>query len=150
MMSMLDAALGYAALGWQVFPCMPLSKLPATPNGFYDATTNPETIKRYWRQSDRNIGIRTGAASGFWVFDIDGHKDGEASLRRLEAEYGSLPRTREAISVRGGRHCYFKYTGPISCSADKIGPGLDVKADGGYIVGAPSVWRSRRRFTACS
>ena len=146
-MSMLDAALGYARLGWHVFPCMPLSKLPATDNGFYAATTNPETIKRYWRQSDRNVAIRTGVASGIWVFDVDAHKDGEASLRRLEAEHGPLPKTREAISVRGGRHCYFKYSGPIPCSADKIGPGLDAKPDGGYIIAPPSRWRNGRAYT---
>ena len=49
-MTMLDAALGYAARGWHVFPCLPLSKEPAIKNGFYGATTNPETIKRYWRR----------------------------------------------------------------------------------------------------
>ena len=80
------------------------------------------------------------------MLDIDGHKDGEASLRWLEAEHGSLPPTREAITVRGGRHNYFKYTGPIPSTADRIAPGLDTRGDAGYIVAPPSIWKNGRRY----
>ena len=68
-------------------------KQPAITRGFHAATTNPETIKRLWRQADRNIGIPTGSVSGFWVLDVDG-EDGEASLAALEAKHGPLPATR--------------------------------------------------------
>jgi hypothetical protein len=145
MTSLLDAALEYAAAGWQVFPCIARMKVPAIKGGFYAATTNPETIKRYWRRSDCNIGIRTGAASGFWVFDTDGD-EGEASLRRLESEHGSLPPTREAISGGGGRHLWFKYTGPVPSKAGQIGIGLDTRGDGGYIVAPPSIHPNGRAY----
>src|SRR6478672_4719574 len=68
----LRAALGYAAARRPVFPLSPRSKEPAIARGFHSATTNPETIRRYWRVPDRNIGIATGALSGVWVLDIDG------------------------------------------------------------------------------
>ena len=54
---LLKAALIYAAAGLAVFPLNPRTKKPATKRGFYDATTNPETIRRFWRVADRNIGI---------------------------------------------------------------------------------------------
>ena len=59
--SNLDAALDYAARMLPVFPCAPRGKEPAIARGFHAATTNPETVRRLWRQADRNIGIPTGA-----------------------------------------------------------------------------------------
>ena len=84
MTSLLAAALKYAGEHLPVFPCVPAGKTPTVARGFHAATTNPETIKRYWRIADRNIGIPTGSVSGFWVLDIDGD-DGETTLRGLEA-----------------------------------------------------------------
>lgn len=109
---MLEDALKLADDGRAVFPLIPRSKDPATKRGFYDATTNPATIRRYWRQADRNIGIATGAVSGFWILDID-PPDGEQHIRRLEAEHGALPPTRMVITGRGGKHLWFRYVGPI-------------------------------------
>ena len=89
-----------------MFPLIACRKEPATRRGFHDATTNPATIRRWWMaRPDYNIGIRTGAASGIWIFDIDTNddKDGEASLRKLEAEHGKLPATMQSITANG-RH----------------------------------------------
>ena len=119
-----------------VFPCVPNGKLPAIARGFYAATTNPETIKRYWRRSDRNIGIPTGSVSGFWVLDVDGDA-GKSSIRALEAEHGRLPPTREVITGGGGRHLWFEYTGPIQSTADRIARGIDTRGDGGYVIVPP-------------
>jgi Bifunctional DNA primase/polymerase, N-terminal len=134
---LLAAALDYAARGLAVFPCVPRGKTPAIARGFHAASTNPATIRRYWTDPDRNIGIPTGASSRLWIFDVDG-AEGEASLRALEAQHGAIPRTRTSITSRG-RHAWFAYPGPIPSSAGKIGPGLDVRADGGYAIAPPSV-----------
>jgi hypothetical protein len=144
-MNMLDTALGYAARKLPVFPIIPRAKLPAIKGGFRSATLNPETIKRYWRRSDCNIGIPTGAASGFWVLDVDGDQ-GEASLRSLESTHGPLPPTRQVITGGGGRHLWFTYTGPLPCSAGKIAPGLDTRGDGGYVIVPPSVHACGRAY----
>src|SRR5665811_1384776 len=108
MTAFLQAALDYAARGLPVFPCVPRDKTPATKRGFHDATMNPATIRRWWLATNYNIGIRTGAASGVFVIDIDGN-DGAASLYALEAEHGALPATPEVITARG-RHLWFKQT----------------------------------------
>ena len=139
MTSLINSALNYAALGWSVFPCWPKTKVPATPRGFKNATTNPATIRRWWlADPSYNIGIQTGVASGVWVFDVDGH-EGIPALSALEAKHGELPDT--LISATGdGSHLWFCYTGPIPCSADeRIGRGLHVRGDGGYVIAPPSV-----------
>lgn len=124
---------------WQVFPLRPSSKEPATRSGFYAATTNPATIRRWFdRAYPHNIGIRTGPASGgIFMFDADG-ETGALSLAKIEDEHEPFPPTR--ISVTGkGRHFWFRTAVPISCSAGKIAPGIDVRGDGGYVVAPPSI-----------
>ena len=142
---MQDAALALAHHGLPVFPCAPRDKVPAIRGGFYSATTNPETIKRQWRIPDRNIGIPTGASSGFWVLDIDGD-EGAASLDDLQCMYGSLPATRETITGGGGRHLLFKYTAPVQNTVSRIAPGIDTRGDGGYIVAPPSIHPNGLRY----
>jgi hypothetical protein len=141
---LLDAALSYAAKPVLVFPCLPRHKEPAIVRGFHAATTNPETIRRYWRQPDRNIGIATGAVSRAWVLDVDGD-DGEDSLAVLQVQHGMLPPTWES-TTGNGRHLWFKYIAPIPSSTGRIGPGLDVRADGGYVVAPPSIHPSGRVY----
>jgi hypothetical protein len=143
-MSTLEAALEYAACGLPVFPCLPRAKEPAVTRGFHAATTNPETIRRFWRVADRNIGLSTGMASRVWILDVDG-EDGEASLRALETKHGALPPTWESLTARG-RHVWFCCDGPVPCSAGKIAPGIDVRGDGGYVIAPPSIHPSGRPY----
>jgi len=138
--TLLDAALAYAKRGFAVFPSAPGGKTPIHKGGFKNATTDPEAIRRWWtKHPEANIGCATGAASGITVLDVDVKKgkDGEASLRSLVNGPRALPPTLEARTPSGGRHLIF--TGrDIHCSADKLGTGLDVRGEGGYIVVAPS------------
>ncbi len=61
--------------------------------------------------------------------------EGEASLRALEEQYGPLPTTAGVRTPRG-RHIYFRHEGDsIPNSTSKLGPGLDIRGDGGYAVG---------------
>jgi hypothetical protein len=144
MSDLLAAALDYAARGLPVFPCIPRGKTPAVARGFHAATTNPATIRRYWTDPDRNIGIPTGASSGFWVFDIDG-AGGAASLRALEAKHGAIPKTRTVITARG-KHAWFAYPGPVPTTVGRIGPGIDTRGDDGYVVVPPSVHQTGHRY----
>jgi hypothetical protein len=107
----LAAALAYAAAGVPVFPCRP-DKRPATPNGFKDASTDPDIIRAWWtRYPQALIGRPTGAASGVVVLDLDNDAttgaDGDSALADLIAAYGDLPETWEVMTPRGGRHIYF-------------------------------------------
>jgi hypothetical protein len=136
------AALKYVVGGWRVFPCG-VDKKPLTPNGFKDATTDPEQIKAWWAKwPGASIGCPTGpdmGKSGAWVLDVD-LPEGPATLAELEATYGLLPTTVEQQTGSGGRQLFFKWPEgrEVKNSARKIGPGLDVRGAGGYVILPPS------------
>ena len=145
---MLANALALASRGWKVCPLTPnRKKPPLTPHGFMDASSDPAQIEAWWTASPlANIGIATGKASGIVVLDVDapngGHKhDGATSL----AEAGvTLPETAVAETPSGGRHYFFRYyPGAKSATNLAVGGkklmGVDVKGDGGYVVGVGSV-----------
>jgi Bifunctional DNA primase/polymerase, N-terminal/Family of unknown function (DUF5906) len=156
-----EHALYYAtSLGWPVFPAPPGEKKSHKKAEYSDgrkwgATCDPDEIRRDFEQwPDANIGIRTGAISGFWAVDIDtpeGHgKDGFASLAALEAEHGALPATLQAESPSGSIHYLFKYPAGIKIrnSVSRIAPGVDVRGDGGMVIAPPSVKPGRGTFLA--
>ena len=144
-MSMLEAALDYAALGFCVFPCIGKSKEPATRRGFYEANTNPATIRRWFGSAQHyNIGIRTGLASGIWVLDVDG-LEGAAGLCALQDKHGALPATRQAQSARG-LHWWWRASLPVRCSAGRVAAGIDVRGDNGYVLAPPSIHPSGHTY----
>ena len=136
------AALKYAAQGFAVFPCWPENKHPATRNGFLDATTDEQTVRRFFRGTNKMIGIATGELSGGLVIvdldkDAQKGKDGLAVLREWEKEHGAFPKTVQVITPRGGRHLWFRGHGFSSATA--IYDGVDIRANGGYACAPPSV-----------
>jgi hypothetical protein len=86
-----------------------------------------------------NFGVVTGSVSGIVVLDIDG-EDGRESLSRLPP----LPATPTVRTSRG-YHYYFRHPGPSIRNGVGLLPGIDVRADGGYVVAPPSIhpdgWR---------
>ena len=133
---LLEHALAYAARGWPVFPCR--GKEPLTPHGLKDATCNADTIRAWLRRWPRdNIAIRTGDRSGLLVLDPDG-EEGEESLRRLERQHEPLPTTPEVLTGGGGRHLYFQQVPGLRNTAKRLGPGIDTRAEGGYVIAPPS------------
>lgn len=142
--TLLEAALGYAARGWRIFPLKPRGKTPLVKGGFKAATVAPAQIRAWWEKwPDANIGIATGQASGILVLDIDG-AEGLRSLRRLQERCGELLPQTLVCSTGRGFHVYFALEPgqAIRCttgSKEHADEGLDVRADGGYVVAPPSI-----------
>lgn len=154
----IDAAIVYSHRGWPVLPCHSPARLPGgcscgaadcgspgkhprVAGGLKSATTDTGQIEAWWgKWPGANIGVRTGAASGLVVVDIDPDHGGEDSLARLIAEEGALPLGREVITGSGGRHLYFRHPGGLvrNDAGRRLGPGLDIRGDGGYVVAPPS------------
>jgi hypothetical protein len=139
--SFIDFALRYAALGWPVFPCDKAGKKPdgaLAPQGFKNATIDPHRIRAWWSaHPEANIGIPCGASSGFWVLDVDPRNGGSDSLENLTATYGPISDTLTQSTGGGGTHFLFRHDPEVV--KGKLGAGLDVKRDGGYIIVEPSV-----------
>jgi hypothetical protein len=150
------AALDIARKGKPVFP-VNIKKVPLTPNGFKDATTDPDTIREMVsRAGVAGIATPTGPASGLLVIDRDRKHgvDGIASCKELEAELGALPDTLQQRTGSGGDQLFFQFPEgvEIPCSAGKVAPGIDIRSAGGYVVLPPSVnedgpymWLNRRQ-----
>ncbi len=71
------------------------------------------------------------------MIDVDPRNGGDESLERIIAEHGRRPDTAEQITGGGGRHLVFQHVPGVRCVI--IAPRIYRKADGGYIVVAPSI-----------
>lgn len=139
---LLSAALWYAKKDWYIFPLRPGEKLPLTTHGFKDASTDAGQIHKWWSQwPDANIGVATGE-SGLVVADLDvkNNAPGMESWAELRARHGpEIENTAISETPTGGSHVVYKANGaPIRNSASKLAPGIDIRAQGGYIVAPPS------------
>jgi hypothetical protein len=141
--SLLAQALRLAAQGWFLLPLAPGSKQPMLKGWPKRASCDPAQIQRWWQAQPRaNIGVACGP-SGLVVIDLDVKNGarGPEAWEALCAELGLSPwDTAAAATPSGGRHLYYaapKDT-PLRSSAGKLGPGIDVRAAGGYVVAPPS------------
>lgn len=142
----LTFAQSYAALlGWRVFPIQPGTKVPlAGSHGCRDASSDPGQISQWFGDNPtRNLAIRTGprdqGGSGLFVVDIDVRHGGEITWEYLSGEFG-FPNTVSCVTPSGGRHYYYIQEDgyDIPCSAGRLGPGVDIRAAGGYVLAPPS------------
>jgi hypothetical protein len=161
MVNILDAAVEYEErYNWASVPlhhiptgggcscgrpdCRSMGKHPRTLHGALDASTDPAVIRQWWRRWPRaNVGIATGALSGFDALDVDPRHGGDETLLALTARYGGLPRTVESITGGGGRHLLFRHSDALRTG---LGPGLDIRTTGHLIVAPPSIHASGRRY----
>lgn len=142
---MMKWALAYAEkFNMAVFPLEYKGKRPIQKGGFKNATTDLETIKKWWTDHPfANIGCACGKASGGLVvidLDTDDEKgiDGFHSLKDWERDNGSIPDTADVITGRGGYHMYYRSKVPVG-SRIALLDGVDVRAEGGYTVLPPSI-----------
>jgi hypothetical protein len=148
-------ALWLAAHGTPVFPLVVAGKTPATSEGFKDASTDLDVIERWWARRPHNVGISTGPAR-LLVVDLDTPKPGAelpaewageagvvdgSDVLAVLAERAGQPypvNTRIVATPSGGRHLYFRAPRALPSTAGRLGPMIDTRAAGGYVVAPPS------------
>ena len=126
-------------MGAAVFPVVEAGKKPAVARGFKAATNNAQTVERFFRANPKlNYGITTGARSRLFAVDVDG-PNGRAALAALVAEHGQLPKTVK-VKTPHGEHYYFRAPPSflIPTSVGRVGVGIDIRGEGGYVVGPGS------------
>lgn len=152
----LDAALACLQSGFAVFPCwnvygdgrcacgaidcQNVGKHPQghlAPHGPKNATRDTERVRQLWLGSPfANPAIATGTASGgLVVVDVDAKpgRDGGPVVAGWERKYGPLD-TFTVKTGSGGRHYYFLSPQRFRSSSDRVAAGIDVRAEGGYVI----------------
>ncbi|KOU69728.1 DNA primase [Streptomyces sp. XY66] len=167
MSALLTAALTSADRGWPVFPLRPRDKRPALHGEDQcpltgpcaaahvkweqRATTDRDMIARCWSHKPYNVGIATGPA-GLIVVDLDRPKansrsdapSGAATFKALCERAGqAVPTTYRVRTPSGGEHLYFTVpdTLRLGNTAGRLGPLIDTRAHGGYVVAPGSTTR---------
>lgn len=128
---------------YPIFPC-DLAKRPLTANGFKAATKDHGAIKRWWNQHpDALIGLPTGERTRLVVIDYDPDKANADTREWVEQWASLLAGTFGTETPRGGKHWYFQAADAYASGANiwldgKKRAGLDVRANGGYVIYWPA------------
>jgi len=162
--SKMQNILSYAEHGWKVIPLHNITdigtcscgdrscntsaaKHPRIKGWKEQATLESSQIRDWWNEWPRaNVGIVTGKASGIIVLDVDPRHEGSNSLDSLVQSFGDFPKTARVITGGGGQHIYFRNPDSTVGNRVNIRPGLDLRAEGGYIVAPPSLHKSNRLY----
>jgi Bifunctional DNA primase/polymerase, N-terminal len=109
-----------------------------TCHGFHAATTDPARLAAMLCKVPGGLlAIRTGTVAGLAVVDID-PRNGGAIDRTLMAP------TATVATGGGGWHLYYRHPGYSLLTKLPGHLGVDVKADGGYVVAPPSAHPATR------
>jgi len=128
--------------------CDRAGKHPRIAGGVWQATTDPAVVRRWWRRwPTANLALRTGVR--FDVADVDSD-DGVEALRAIlpnaNGPIGTGPLSSGPLARTGGGgwHLLFAPTG--HGSPKRVLPGVDWRGRGGYVLVAPSMHPSGRRY----
>lgn len=141
---LLATAIGLGRKGFRVFPIEVDAKRPAHEGWQKQATTDPVKIDRLWRDPfgaaiPYNVGVATGAGVVVLDVDVKAGRGGLENLEDLKTRFGLDDETLTVRTPSGGLHLYFNSTGfSIGNSVSRIAPGLDVRGEGGLVVGPGS------------
>ncbi len=153
---MADRALALLRLGWSVVPvhvplesgdcscgydCSWPGKHPRVPWREFTEKLPTEAQVINWFDEEfygSNLGVVTGMVSDLVVVDVDGTIDDFKAL--------GLPKTRATLTGGGGYHFYYSTGRKPAPSGISVTPGIDIKADGGFVVLPPSIHRSGYRY----
>src|SRR6266516_1198511 len=130
-------AIAYVKRGWSIIPIVPGEKRPLISSWLEYQKRQPsiEELEAWFQKwPDSSLAIIVGKISGLVVIDIDDPIEGEKSFRQL---FGNI--VPGIVKTTHGTHYYFKHPGNrVISNAIRAAPGLDVKADGGYVLAPPS------------
>src|SRR3954454_6186590 len=132
----------YTAWRWAVFPlwwveggqcacprgvdCASPGKHPLTRRGVHDASTDPLTVRTWWRTWPRaNVGLPAGS-NGLAVVDVDPRHGGDLSLLRLTTALERAGASLETLTAStGGGGSHYVFTAPeggVKGGANVFGP----------------------------
>ncbi len=149
----LDLAILYVKKGLSVIPLKPRSKEPLIPwKQYQERLPSKEELDKWFGERNLNVGIVTGRVSGnLVVIDFDSEEKFKGFIERLKSARKGL---QVAISntwiVKTGKgyHIYLRLPNAelVPRTKVRLAEGIDLKAEGGYVVAPPSVHPSGKRY----
>jgi hypothetical protein len=134
-------------LGWNTLPLRPDTKRPAlnTWKPLQHELIGEEEIGNWWgRYPQLGIAVVCGRISRLVVLDVDPRNGGEATFARIAAVLPPCPVVR---TPSGGLHLYFALPEGCRVHSTTLGPGLELKAEGSYVVAPPTKLGERGCYT---
>jgi putative DNA primase/helicase len=133
----------YAKAGFAVFPRKPGSRFPLKgSHGHLDATTDLEQVRAWAREYPAaNIGIRTGAASGVSVIDVDLRNGGFETEAALAEKGWAFPTAATVRTKGSGRHYWLRHHPLLKFSQtafNEFGGGIDILGENAAVMAPPS------------
>lgn len=120
------------------------------PHGVENATLDFAQIRRWWRRwPTANVGGAMGGRAQLVALDFDPKNKGDLSLADLiEAHGGGWLETLTHKTGSGGFHFFFQYPAGrvLQNSSGEVGPGVDTRGQGGYVVLPPSIHFSGNQY----
>ncbi|MDB5605089.1 MAG: RecA-family ATPase [Bradyrhizobium sp.] len=109
------------------------AKTPLIRDWQNEATQDLTKLKAWWNEwPDANIG---GSTQNHIAVDIDPRNGGDATFAGLVDMGQEFPDTATTRTQSGGQHLiYVAPDGPVKGGTNKLGPGIDIKARGGYVL----------------
>jgi len=101
------------------------------------------------RHPDSNLGVVTGEVSGVIVLDIDSEEGKEALSEALGLKDGELPLAPTVRTGGGGWHVYVRWPKDATMAPRtgvRVLPGVDIRAEGAFVVVPPSRHASGSRY----
>lgn len=125
------------SIPFHIFPVGP-DKAPLVSGWQSKATRDGFTIAQWEAHGAVAWGIPCGAVNDLFVIDLDvdkvsGELVGEASLKALP-RYAGLMDHANVYTPSGGRHVYCQHFDGGRNTTSKIGPKIDTRGEGGYVV----------------
>ncbi len=105
----------------------------------------PDIVEReFERAPDSNVGIVTGAVSRVIVIDVDSDEGRRALENAWGLKEGQLPLAPTVKTGGGGWHIYARWPGVERAprTGVRILPGVDIRAEGAFVVAPPSLHSS--------
>ncbi len=135
----LEEALHLADLGFRLFPVRP-DKHPRVRDWQAASTTDPEVVTAWWiRWPDALIGLPCGPNNDLFVADVDVKPWLDATLVWDWLDIADTG-TPIAKTPSGGQHRYYSFgISGFGNSASFVGPGVDTRGSGGFVIAPPSV-----------